>query len=84
MRIVMKTNSAGPEGTRWAGKEYDVPDKEAKELIDGKYAEPAKSKKVERATAEPDGEDADSAPETETKPHSRKSDDIEKATTRRK
>ncbi len=39
MRITMKTTSCGPAGTKEAGKSYDVPEKEAKSLIEGGYAE---------------------------------------------
>lgn len=52
MLINMKTLSAGPEGNRLPGKNYEVPDKEAKELIAGGYAVEAKREAApERATA---------------------------------
>ena len=44
MKIEMKTLQAGPDGTREAGKVYDVPDKEAKALIEGGYAVPYQGK----------------------------------------
>jgi hypothetical protein len=43
MWIEMKTLSAGPKGSREPGKSYDVPDKEARELIAGGYAEEVKA-----------------------------------------
>jgi hypothetical protein len=39
MKIKMKTTSAGPDGIRMAGQIVDTDLKEAKELIDGGYAE---------------------------------------------
>lgn len=44
MRIKMLTLDAGPGGVRRPGQVYEVPDKEAQELINGGFAE-----KVERA-----------------------------------
>lgn len=38
MRIKMLTTSAGPDGCRENGREYNVADNEAKELIEGGYA----------------------------------------------
>ena len=40
MRVIMKTLSQDAKGTREPGKEYDVPDDEAKALIKGGYAVP--------------------------------------------
>ena len=60
----MLTLQAGPKGVREPGKEYDVPDKEAKDLIAGGYAQPVGLEKAtdrsskEKANA-PDGESAD-------------------------
>ena len=45
MKIRMKTTSAGPAGSMQAGREYEVPDAEAKDLIAGGYTTP-----VERGT----------------------------------
>lgn len=39
MKIKMHTLSAGPNGVRLAGQEYDVPLPEAEALIAGRYAE---------------------------------------------
>jgi len=55
MNIRMLALQAGPNGVREIGKEYDVPEKEAKELINGGYAEPVKAKDVE-AVVEPTAE----------------------------
>lgn len=41
MKIRMNTTSAGPEGVRFAGHVYDVPDEEARLLVNGHYAEQA-------------------------------------------
>ena len=38
MKIKMLTLQAGPDGVRKAGQSYDVPNKEANELIAGGYA----------------------------------------------
>lgn len=38
MKILMKSLSAGPEGVRSPGKIYEVPDNEAKGLLEGGYA----------------------------------------------
>lgn len=38
MRIKMITIQAGPEGTREPGQVIDVPDAEARQLIEGGYA----------------------------------------------
>jgi len=38
MRIKMNTLSAGPNGTRYPGAEYDVPTSEAESLIAGRFA----------------------------------------------
>ncbi len=68
MKIRMKTLSCGPDGTLLPGKVYDLPDAEAKALVNGLYAErvenplfdrsAAKSapKPVERAVATPPAE----------------------------
>jgi hypothetical protein len=54
MWIEMKTLMAGPNGVREAGKTYEVPDKEARVLIAGGYAEevaaPRSKPVVEKAT----------------------------------
>lgn len=38
MRIRMNTLSAAPTGVRLAGREYEVPDAEARQLLAGGYA----------------------------------------------
>jgi len=38
MRLIMKTLSQDAKGMREPGKEYDVPDEEAKDLIKGGFA----------------------------------------------
>jgi len=64
----MKTTSSGPKGGREAGVEYDIEDAEAKDLVDGGYAEEVKAAEP-AAAAEEVGEGA-SAKEVEvaTKP----------------
>ena len=63
MKVKMLTLQAGPKGVREPGKEYDVPDKEAKELIAGGYAQPvgvekaASRRGAEKATEPVDGEE---------------------------
>lgn len=50
MKVKMLTLQAGPQGVREVGHVYDVPDKEARMLIDGGYAVEAKREMpVERA-----------------------------------
>jgi hypothetical protein len=49
MKITMLSLMAGPTVLRKAGKTYDVPDKEAKELIAAGYAVAAKPEKGEVA-----------------------------------
>ncbi len=39
MKVRMRTQYAGPSGTCGPGKIIDLPQKEARELIKGKYAE---------------------------------------------
>lgn len=39
MKIRMKTRSAGPDGIHSVGDIIDIPDKQAKQLVDGGYAE---------------------------------------------
>lgn len=51
MKIKMFTLQAGPGGTRQPGRVYDVPTKEAEELIAGGYAE-----KVEKVAPAPAAE----------------------------
>lgn len=54
MWIEMKTLMAGPSGVREAGKTYEVPDKEAKTLIEGGFAEQVEAPRrrpVEQAVA---------------------------------
>ena len=54
MWIEMKTLMAGPGGVREAGRVYEVPDKEAKALIEGGYAkqvEAPRRRPVEQAVA---------------------------------
>jgi hypothetical protein len=38
-KVRMKTLDAGPNGVRQIGQVYDVDDKEAKELVEGGFAE---------------------------------------------
>ena len=38
-RVIMKTISAGPDGSRHPNEEHDVPEKEAAELVAGHFAE---------------------------------------------
>jgi hypothetical protein len=72
MKITMLTLQAGPNVMRQSGQSYDVPDKEAKELIAGGYAvevspakaAPAKSAPAERAVRGKRGETA-AKPEAE-------------------
>lgn len=50
MKIKMLTLQAGPQGVREAGQIYTVPDKEAKQLVDGGYAvEVKRAEEPERA-----------------------------------
>ena len=50
MKIKMLTLQAGPQGVREVGHVYVVPDKEAKELIEGGYAvEVRRDEEPERA-----------------------------------
>lgn len=69
MKIKMQTTSAGPDGVRLAGREYDVPEAEAADLLNGGYAVPADGAaraggtRVERAIAKSDPEHATSEPQ---------------------
>lgn len=38
MKITMRVTAAGPAGVKMAGRTYDVPDAEAKDLMSGGYA----------------------------------------------
>ena len=50
MKVKMLTLQAGPQGVREVGQIYTVPDKEAKELIEGGYAvEVKRAEEPERA-----------------------------------
>ena len=51
MQIRMKTTSAGPTGTMHAGRQYDVPDEEARDLIQCGAAAPV-DRGTRAATAE--------------------------------
>lgn len=62
MRIVMKTTSAGPEGTRRAGQSYEVSADEGKALIAGGYAEPSRSVPAETADGNQGDENAERKP----------------------
>lgn len=55
MKIKMFALQAGPDGVREIGKVYDVPEKEAKELIAGGYAElvESASSDAEKETVQP-------------------------------
>lgn len=53
MLIIMKTMSAGPNGTMYQGKKYDVTEAEAKSLVSGGYAIYAEQPKLETATVKP-------------------------------
>ena len=69
MKVKMLTLDAGPDGVRQAGKIYEVPEKEAKELVKGGYAidathlAPARRAAPERATGRR-GKAADETDET--------------------
>lgn len=53
-KVKMRSLMAGPDGTRLPGKIYPVSPEEAKELIDGGYAESVKeSAKPEASTSAP-------------------------------
>ena len=39
MKIKMTSLAAGPAGIMYPGREYNLPDEQARELIDGGYAE---------------------------------------------
>lgn len=62
-KVKMKTLSAGPDGVMDIGKVYDVTAKEAKALIEGRYAE---------AVDEPKEAAEQEQPKDEEKPKSRK------------
>ena len=73
MRIVLRTRYAGPRGTAGPGSPMDLPDDEAKALIDGGYAVPAdkpkpkaeeepKRKAAERETASEEQPETAAAP----------------------
>lgn len=70
--IKMKSICSGPEGTMHPNAKYTLDDKEAKELVDGGYAEyetamiPAKA--VEKAGKSPDVEAIEKVAEGEVKP----------------
>lgn len=50
MKVKMLTLQAGPNGVREAGRIYDVPEAEARQLIEGRYAvEVSRQEPVERA-----------------------------------
>ncbi len=53
MKIKMLKTSAGPDGIKISGGIYDVPDKEAKELVARKAAVIIEPKKIESASVEP-------------------------------
>lgn len=59
-QVRMRTNAAGPEGSRIAGRIYNVSNDEAKALLEGNYAEPVRETPTEIATGEPSEETADS------------------------
>ena len=54
-KIVMKTLSAGPNGSYSPGQLVSLPDEQAKELVAGGYAvyEGGKAPEIETATAQP-------------------------------
>jgi hypothetical protein len=69
MKIKMRTLSASPQGVLEPGKEYDLDEKFAKDLVAGGYAVPAKKQApasaasaavepVETAVVEPEAEKA--------------------------
>lgn len=68
MRIVMRTTSAGPEGTRWAGGTYDLPEDEAKDLLASGSAVPAErsTRAAAAETASTPTEGAETAASTAT------------------
>ncbi len=59
MKIRMRTLAAGPNGVLEVGKTYDIEDKEAKQLIEGRYAvsveDPAAEKSKRKKEELPDG-----------------------------
>ena len=70
IKVEMKTLSCGPNGTLRPGEVYELPDEEAKQLIEGRYAkivvdsvpetEPAKAKILDGdEDDEPSNEDVD-------------------------
>lgn len=58
MKVRMRTTSAGPTGTLRAGQIYNLPDAEAKQLLEGGYADPVKGSEAETADARPGPETA--------------------------
>ena len=58
IRVRMKTLAQGPSGKMRPGHEYELGAGEAKELIEGGYAEVVKEHDIERATKEPQAEKA--------------------------
>lgn len=67
MKIKMKNTSAGPEGAKLAGHVYDVPEKEAKELLEGGYAEKAAVEETAEEVKTPPVKVPDEKPEKSTK-----------------
>ena len=56
MRIVLRTRYAGPRGTAGPGSPMDLPDDEAKALIDGGYAVPVELRGMEDGLLHASGE----------------------------
>lgn len=53
MKVRMRTTSAGPTGTLRAGQIYNLSDSEAKQLLEGGYADPVKASEAETGDARP-------------------------------
>jgi len=70
MRVMMRTTYAGPRGTCSAGGFIDLPDAEAKSIIDGNYGVEVKSEKSVQPTkpAEPESTATEPSENTSLKP----------------
>ena len=68
MQVILKATYAGPRGTAGPGSKMELPDDEAKALIDGGYAEevkPAPKPKAAEVKSEP-GRETASVEQSET------------------
>ncbi len=85
VKVKMKATAAGPEGTFMAGQVYSVEDKQAKDFVEGGYAEALEpfpdikkpSEPEEGEVSEPDsdnpaGDGADDTDGSETAPKGRR------------